>query len=305
MMNRINNTLKKDDGFTLIEIAVLILVLSFILVPLFNFLYQQRLQRERIETEAVNERLLAAMAVFIKNNGRYPCPANHLLDPGDANFGRENCYGGAPTGVMQGDVPTYDLGIPYRLMYNTDFYKYIYAVNRDETVAGGADNDGVGTIQIVDSAGAVIQNQLPFVIVNIGQDGKGNVKQTANGNINNNSCNPPGGSTAKDSENCDNDNVFRDMAYSVRTDIDDADYYDDSIFYGLAREESTFWITHRNATNSGIDIINRNSGTVNVGDYMAPVMPDDKFIVNGGNVKLDQGDLKAEGQVGAPVFYYK
>ncbi len=286
--------LKNDRGFTLIELSVLVLILSFLLVPLFNYIHQQRAQKERIEVEAINERLLAALSVYLKSNGHFPCPANPALSYGDANFARQmdcSVIGGT---VVQGDVPTYDLGIPYRLMFNVHDYKYLYAVTRVEAVPGSYTGGGAITVTIEDNFGATTTvNNVPFVVVNPGQDGKG-----------------VGGSFpcivgpgAKDSENCDTDDTFYDALFSKKSNINDADYYDDIIFYDLAREESTFWDVMPNGAN--MDIVNRNSGNVGVGDFSGAIAPTEKFEVKGGDVKLEGGNVKAQGMVKAPEFYYE
>lgn len=292
-MKRIN--LKQQDGFTLIEVSVMILILSFILIPMFNFLATQRMQKERIEAESINERLLSALSIYLKENGSYPCPANPALDPGDANFAKEqNCASLAGT-VVQGDIPTYSLGIPYHLMLNSDDYRYIYAVTKAEVTGytgGGAIT--VNRQRFDPTSGTLVTTTIPnlaFVVVNPGEDGKGGSGPFA--------C----GTSAKDSENCDGDAVFRDYPYSKKISINDGDYYDDLIFYDLAREESTFWTVRQNATDSSMNIVNRNAGNIGIGDYTTGA-PTEKFEVKSGDVRVDTGDLKAEGKVKAPEFYY-
>ena len=271
-------------GFTLIETSIVILVLSFLLVPLFNFMAQQQAREVAREAETVNERVLAGLALFLKNNGRYPCPANPNLTYGhpSGNFARENCAAG---GVLSGDVPTYALGLPYRLMVNQDGFKYIYTVTASQTNAGTF--DGTGTLDIVDDTGNALADDVPFVIVNPGRDGKGARVLTSASVIN--AC-----GSARDSENCDGDTTFRDMGLSLRSDTNDSNYYDDVIFYDLAREESTFWMVRGN-TNGGMDIVNRNTG--NIGINTGATAPTEKFEVMGGNINVGTGDVKAGNNV--------
>lgn len=292
-MKRIN--LKQQEGFTLIEVAVMLLILSFILIPMFNFLATQRMQKQRIEAESINERLLASLSLYLKDKGYFPCPADASLDPGDANFGKEQNCATLAGAVVEGDIPTYDLGIPYRLMYNSDNYKYTYAVTRVEATAAYTGTGGITVNrERYNGSGTLVTTTIPnvqFVIVNHGEDGKGGSGSFA--------C----GTAAKDSENCDGDAVFRDYPYSKKIGINDSGYYDDLIFYDLAREESTFWTVRQNATDASMNIVNRNAGNIGIGDYTAGA-PTEKFEVKSGDVRVDTGDLKAEGKVKAPEFYY-
>ncbi len=279
---------KQQSGFTLVEMSVVIIVLSFIMVPIFNFMVEQQRHEQQIEAEEVNERVLAALALFVKDNGRYPCPALASLTFGDAAFGHEDCS--APgAAVIQGDLPFFELGVPYNLIYDTHGNKYVYAVSSDETVT--TTFTGGGDITIWDENDVPIVDNAPFVVVSLGGDNKGTSVNPANHRIRNNSCNPPGAGNPQDSENCDNDTIFRDMPYSAMQSPDDNDHYDDLIFYDIAREESTLWVNRKNAAGTGMDVTNRNTGNIGIGSY-ATGAPTDKLEVMGGNMKIDTGDVK-------------
>lgn len=299
-----------QKGFTLIEVSMVIILLSFMMVPIFNFIMEQHNQEKRIATKEVNERILSALAIYLKNNGHYPCPAHADLNFGEyvsskGYFARSNC-GLVPSGagIIAGDIPAYDLGLPYQMMYNGHGFKYLYAVTTTQTSA--ATFDGTGSIQIIDEFGNTIINNVPFVIVDMGLDGKGSIKQ-ANGKVKNNSCDPPPGGPANtpfDSENCDNDQTFLDMPYSERESFGLSGYYDDVIFYDLARDESTLWMTKNSSSGGGVEITNRNTGNIGIGTYSAGALPSDKLEVTGGNVKVDTGNVRVGGKVQATTYCY-
>lgn len=295
-MKMMKNT-NSQKGFTLIETSIVILLLSLLLVPLFNFMAQQQREKTQIEEETINERVLAGLAIYLKNNGRYPCPADPTLTFGDADFAREDCdlFPAPADTVMSGDLPTYTLGLPFRLMMNKSGWKYTYNVIRRETEAANYTGSGSGVITIQDRGGIDINDQASFVIVNHGKDGKGAYNINGDQSI-------PCGTAPKDSENCDGDVTFADMMSSPMPNTNNANHYDDLLFYDLAREESTFWMVRKN-DNGGMDITNRNTGNIGIntqGDTL-----DEKLEVRDGNIKIGNGDLKVDKKVQANEFYYQ
>ena len=101
-------------GFTLIEIAVVIVVLSLLLAMIAGIGTAMVGQQRR---EATRQRLAGvetAIALFVSQNMRLPCPADGRLAGTDANAGRENPD--PPTGACGGNqangvVPWRALGL--------------------------------------------------------------------------------------------------------------------------------------------------------------------------------------------------
>lgn len=314
---------KSNKGFTLIELSIVIIILSLIIAPLFAMLQAQKKEQEVVQEETVNERVVAALALFLRQNSRYPCPANRDLGPGDANFGGEQCTAGVGTGVVMnggvliGALPVKALNLPFQSAANSHGWKYIYAITDDLTDT--TTFDGVGNIEIVDKDNnPFVAQPVPFVIANPGKDGKG--ANNLYGGASGIGCL----STARDAENCDDDRRFREADFATKSSLDDPEFYDDTISYTLAREESTFWVVRESGgTGGGLDISNRNIGNVGIGTDQ----PEEKMHVTGGNIRVQadggtggnvkvdkeieaQGeirakkDVKAEGRVVAPTFYY-
>lgn len=316
---------KNEQGFTLIETAIAMLILAFILVPLFNFMTQQKMQERLRAEEALNERALSSLAMFLRQNGRYPCPADPTLARNDAggNYGAENCalattassaFGtGAnalpapPERVYYGALPIKTLGLPYRYGVNRHGYKLMYAVTRDlansatatspPAAAGSATYDGNGGIGIVDDAGNAIYNGYAhFAIINPGSDGKGAYFIDGAVSV---AC-----GASKDSENCDGDSVFEDIDYAQLDNINDANYYDDAVLYTMAREETTFWAAQERGdagagTGGAIDIVNRNEGDVILGDVAGAGGPLAGKLQVVGDITATGGDIKTLNNVEA------
>ena len=109
--------MKRSQGFTLIEIAVVLIILTLITGGLVSFLNVQ-LTNQRITTTKANEAAIKiALTNFIALNNRLPCPAIPNLAPGAAGYGREApakpsaCTGLPIDPVVTGIVPWITLGI--------------------------------------------------------------------------------------------------------------------------------------------------------------------------------------------------
>jgi type II secretory pathway pseudopilin PulG len=319
MRNTQNNM---QSGFSLIETAMVILILSFVITPLFALLSQQKKQKEVLEREAVNERVLAGLSLYLRQNGAYPCPALPTLAPGETDFGAQDCSGVTSTAgvsggqVLIGAIPVRDLNLPFRTAANQKNWKYIYAVTENLTAPGTY--DGVGRIRIIDEAGAQFTaNDVHFVVVDPGYDAKGSY---ALGGTIGTAC----GTVALDDENCDEDSTFREANFAQPNNPTVAAHYDDTISYTLAREESTMWLVKESAgAGGGLDIANRNVGNVGIGTDA----PSEKMHVSGGDVRVEGDgtsggnviveknitadenitatkDVQAQERVIAPTFYY-
>jgi len=306
-----NNTPKQSNaGFSLIELSVVIMILGIIITPLFGIITQNQKMEERRYEESVNQRVISALALYLKENGEYPCPADPTLAPGDANFGEGNCgttqgLTGARTSaanaVRRGALPIKDLNLPIRAAININDWKYMYAVT--QTLTDTATYDGLGDISIVDSADAsflAAGKFAHFVIINPGMDGKGSF--TLRGGASATACN-----TALDAENCDNNAVFREAVIDISGDYNDGDYYDDVIAYSLALEESTMWMVRESPSTTGVlDLVNRNTGNIGIGTNTPDAGA--KVHISGGNLRVENsgggGEVRSN-EVQSGIFYYK
>lgn len=82
---------KSAQGFSLLELAIVMMITGILLtagtqmftLSMKQVRYNQTVENMRMLKEAMNE--------FYAIRGRYPCPADPTLDPGDADYGVELC----------------------------------------------------------------------------------------------------------------------------------------------------------------------------------------------------------------------
>lgn len=107
----------RQRAFTLIEIAVVIVVLSLLLAMIAGIATGVVTQQRR---EATRQRLSGvetALALFVSQHKRLPCPADGRLASGDANAGLERPVGGAACQVVTGTANSQTHGVvPWRTL---------------------------------------------------------------------------------------------------------------------------------------------------------------------------------------------
>jgi prepilin-type N-terminal cleavage/methylation domain-containing protein len=154
----------RQSGFTLIEIAIVLLVVTIILgYTLAMFPIQQELKQYR-QAEQEMDRVLEAIIGFAQANGRLPCPSRPNSNGSEVGGGSGNCN--PYTGKVAGDpwvgfVPVNTLGLdgdvnkdgllidpwgnPYRYyVTDSDFFE---DANNDGDISdfgAGTDPDGDG-----------------------------------------------------------------------------------------------------------------------------------------------------------------
>lgn len=215
-----------SKGFTLIEMSVAIMIIGLMIAPAM-YLYGQKLKVEKIEqTKDAMKWAEMSMADYYSMYARYPCPASTIAQPGDANYGREDCSA-TPVGVvtvMSNTVPAVEImigSVPFRQMNLQEQQSYdgygnrlTYAIPRFLTDSTTFDPEA-GAISLVDINDV---NMLPvadsarFILASHGADGVGGVTRSG---VVRGGC--PAGTLQE--ENCDNDATFRQS--DVRVGFDD------------------------------------------------------------------------------------
>ncbi len=173
---------KKALGFSLIEMAVVLLIISALLGGLLVSVGTTREVGNRNTTEATLQEIVDALYGFAQANDRLPCPATAASNGFAVPAGAGPCPGTAP--VTAGFVPSGTLGLSGPLNANnllSDAWgnPYRYVVSNAATNAFTSANMGnatintlatAGTLQICDSASCtvVVANNIPAVVLSMG-----------------------------------------------------------------------------------------------------------------------------------------
>lgn len=264
---------KSESGYTLVEIAVVMMVVGIIVAPaigLYN-LYQKQVRIDQTQ-DAVEEAWNALMG-FRAMYGRYPCPAPMDAVPGDVEYGYEfldaagDCDSAAGrvelatsarttlpnTDIFIGNLPFRQMNLPEELVQDGYLGRLTYAVTGVQTDPDTYEPNN-GGIDIVDYAGlSAIEpaNSAHVVILSHGRNNAGGI-------------NPEGNviglctdSSIVEQENCDYDQTFR---YSQNRED-----FDDLIFFGTSNEVRQWQVSATNNQNihlrRALNIVTDNSDT--------------------------------------------
>ncbi len=232
--NKISKISDKQSGFTLVEIALVLLIIGLILTPAIQMYHQYRIDKDWDETEENIDDIKISLGGFRNVYGRYPCPSPIDAVPGDVDYGHElaDCRTTAPApGTCSNGICTYTSlsgedvavgAIPFKILnltekqaYDSSLSKITYAVTLDLTTNTSFDMNG-GGISIVDKnnpAESLISpaDSAHFVIISHGKNQSGSY--TRAGVISHN-CTT--GSPAEQ-ENCDADTIFTSGDYDAAT----------------------------------------------------------------------------------------
>ena len=96
---------KQQKGFTLVEIAIVLVIFGLVMSALLMPLQAQRARTEQLQTEATLENAKRALLGYAQAQGRLPCPATVASNGAEAPLG-----GGACT-VQSGFLPAATLGV--------------------------------------------------------------------------------------------------------------------------------------------------------------------------------------------------
>ena len=229
-------------GFTLIEMAISILILGLLIVPAGQ---GYKVWREQQKYNATHERLETikeAMAIFIQINRYLPCPAPRNVQADAATFGSEqDCRAGVPAGTVTsngtniGVVPVRTLGLPDDFIADAWGYRFTYAASIPLTDPPNKADPNYPEVGIRTPNGSRINFQdtngnslvtpagsLMYVIVSHGPDGAGGFSAADGVRVN---CQ----AGRADQENCDDDDVFTYTGEYARSFL--GTHFDDLISY--------------------------------------------------------------------------
>lgn len=251
-------------GYTLIELAIVVIIIGLLIAPMATAYSIKRKKDEIALTERNVALVSRAIGGFRATTGRYPCPAIPSMNRDDDDYGHEACPAdvAVPAGTCNADglcvenaiaarlvtnpgltvrvgmVPFRLLGLSEETAYDGYRNKMTYAVTEtlldpDTFAVGG------GGVEIVDGTAPGISLLTPpgsadFVIVSHGESGAG--ARNAIGTISE----PCPDAAVLESENCNANGVavYRQAETSKGR---NNNFFDDKIEY-FARGENTEWL---------------------------------------------------------------
>lgn len=192
-MTHAGDLINQHKGFTLVEMAIVLLIVGLLLGGLLPTISSQMEQQQRNETRKQIDEIKGALIGFTIANGRLPCPADPVIATGQPGAGAERtppCTNSNSTGVL----PWATLGVN-----ETDAWgnRYTYRVSSDFADALGTtfgkDQNGndcipsptpmnasfalcsVGTLDVRSAAsgGTNIATNVPAVIISHGKNSAG------------------------------------------------------------------------------------------------------------------------------------
>ena len=303
MRNSIKTFLKKETGFSLVEIAIVLLILGLMITPAINMYHQYRVEKDWNETEDNIDLIALELGGYRAITGRFPCPAPTDAVPGDFEYGHEfdDCLNLAPPvnscanglcrynnpesgrDVVIGSVPFKTLNLQESESYDSALARISYAVTLNLTDNTTFDING-GGIAVVDKIDPTLSLVSPnssahFVVIAHGHNKAG--AYSRQGAIIN-ACNT---TSLIEQENCDDDAVFISGEYDLNN-------FDDLLTFYTPVEPSEWQISQAQPT--AITLKNTNSMAVgaNIGQDLSAA--DTTTVLQ---IGADSGAVRSAGRV--------
>lgn len=163
---------RHKTGFSLVELAIVLVIVALLASGLLVGIAAQRNAAETIDAQRQLENVRETLTGFALTHGRLPCPALPNLASSDANAGVENCA--QPHGVL----PWVTLGLPEVDPWGRHFTYYAHGSFTAAVPSGALASftlDTVGNANVKASSGSSgnVASDLPAVVVSHGSRGAG------------------------------------------------------------------------------------------------------------------------------------
>jgi prepilin-type N-terminal cleavage/methylation domain-containing protein len=232
----------KNNGFSLVEMAVVLVIISTILGSMMVLTNKAQDKAKYEATIAKVKEIDALLQQYAIKGGVIPCPAIRTATLNSSTFGvATDCAAAVGAGITEvgqvriGVVPTRTLGLPDNYMFDEWGMRITYAVNKNLATNAAAFNaytkPVAGGIAIQDSAdNSVFDTNIAltklfpaYVVISHGSDKKGATVQVGTST---NACS----GSSHDVLNCGNTGVFRDTTIKLINKSLTA-YFDDIIIW--------------------------------------------------------------------------
>ena len=163
---------RHKTGFSLVELAIVLVIVALLASGLLVGIAAQRNAAETIDAQRQLENVRETLTGFALTHGHLPCPALPNLASSDANAGVENCA--QPHGVL----PWVTLGLPEVDPWGRRFTYYAHGSFTAAVPSGALASftlDTVGNANVKASSGSSgnVASDLPAVVVSHGSRGAG------------------------------------------------------------------------------------------------------------------------------------
>ncbi|MDO8312070.1 MAG: type II secretion system protein [Sideroxyarcus sp.] len=216
----------RTEGFTLVEMAIVLAIMALILGTGLTLLSAQQDQRRIEDTKARLDIAQEALIGYAISHNNLPCPADPTIPGGTANAGiardptTTGCTGGAT--ALQGDFPWATLGLPETDAWGHRFTYRVSAIFARSTPLFTLSDDG--NIDIGTSAGSNdLANNMPAVIVSHGINGLGAYTPAGK------QITPVPVAATNEGENADNDGNF--VSRTLSSADEAGGYFDDQVIW--------------------------------------------------------------------------
>ena len=154
------------QGFTLVEMAIVLIIITLVVGGALVPLAAQIEQRQRAETQRTLDEIKEALIGYTLSHGVLPCPSNESAGIPDGTAS-SSC-----TTIATGYIPWVTLGVN-----NHDAWGNLirYAVDTKFTTTFTLQTTGSITIQTRNTAGAIVNlsSAIPAVVLSLGKNGYG------------------------------------------------------------------------------------------------------------------------------------
>lgn len=123
------NSKKFSQGFSLLELAIVLLVMGILTSFSIPFINHLKLNESLIKTHKNQDYVIQAIAAYVIKYQHFPCPADPLATGKDVGIARKICRGKRAEGI----IPYKSLGI-HQSYAKDGFHNYItYVIEEDLT----------------------------------------------------------------------------------------------------------------------------------------------------------------------------